>query len=61
MYFMFIVTLSSLVTLLYKHAIALVSGDFSFGHLSLAFLSLVLSAVAVFLLAESRKRRETTA
>ena len=55
MYFMFTVTLSSLIILLYKHASALTSGDFTFGHLALAFLSLVLTAVAVVLFSESRK------
>jgi carbon starvation protein len=58
MYFMFAVTLSSLVILLGEHLSALIKGDLSFGHLALAFLSLMLFAVAVVLLTESRKKHD---
>ncbi|MFQ6103464.1 MAG: carbon starvation protein A [Candidatus Glassbacteria bacterium] len=61
MYFMFVVTLSSLVILFYSHASALISGDFSFGHLSLAILSLILTAVAAILFTESRRGLSVTA
>jgi hypothetical protein len=47
--------LSSLIILFYKHASALIFGDFSLGHLALAFLSLALTAVALVLLSESRR------
>jgi carbon starvation protein len=55
MYFMFAVTLSSLLTLFYAHARAMANGDLSFGHAILAFLSLLLIGVALVLFQESRK------
>jgi carbon starvation protein len=55
MYFMFAVTLSSLVTLFYTHALALVRGELSFGHVILAFLSVLLTGVALVLFHESRR------
>lgn len=57
MYFMFAVTISSLVTLFYSHALAVVKGGFSFGHLILAFLALLLTGVALVLFRESRRGR----
>ncbi len=56
MYFMFAVTLSSLVVLFISHVSAIISGEVTFGHVSLALLALLLTGVAIVLLTESRKK-----